>query len=93
MLPTTAGLGPRAKQNGTDAWHYILMSALNGLDAHGNCVSCFGPPTAAKAKALQDLLEDCERFVADVRARTPTDFKKELGAKLRSYWGEPVFCA
>ena len=70
-----------------------MIAALNGLDSHGNCVSFFGPPTAAQARALSELLMEGSRFVADVSARTPTDFKKELGAKLEAYWGEPVYTA
>ena len=50
-------------------------------------------PTVAQSRALGSLLKDCERSVADEQARTPTHFNKELGAKLNSYWGEPVYCA
>ena len=84
---------PKPEKAGADAWHYILIAALNNLDSHGRCVSFFGPPTTAQARALQDLLDDCIRFVADDSARAPVDFNKELGAKLESYWGEPVFTA
>ena len=92
-FPSGKVLGPKAKIMGADAWHYILVTALNGLDSHGNRVSFFGPPTTAQAKTLTELLQDCERFVADENARTPTDFNKELGAKLGAYWGDPVYTA
>lgn len=90
MLPSDKVLGPRAKQHGAEAW---IVAALNGLDSHGNCVSFFGPPTVEPAKALTGQMEDCVRFVADDKSRTPTDFKKELGAKLQSLLGETVYCA
>ena len=93
LFPCKGVLGPRARKVGAEAWHCLIVAALNGMDSHGNCVSFFGPPSVPQAKALSDLLEDCERFVADEKARTPTDFTKELGAKLQSYWGEPVYCA
>ena len=78
---------------GAEAWLYLVVAALNGMDAHGNCVSFFGPPTPAQATALAQLLGDCERFVQNDTAKSPTDFNRELGAKLESYWGEPVFTA
>ena len=93
MFPSGKVLGPKARAQGANAWHYLLVAALNGLDSHGNCVSFFGPPTPAQAAALQKLLVDCERFVADGESRTPIDFSKELGGKLNSYWGEPVYTA
>ena len=70
-----------------------MIASLNKMDSHGKCVSYFGPPTAAQARALSELLLEAQRFVEDTTARTPTDFKKEMGAKLESYWGEPVFTA
>ena len=84
-------LGPKEKKLGAEHWQYLQIAALNGLDSHGNCISFFGPPTVAQAEALQGLLEDCERFVEDTTARTPTDFNKELGGKLISCWGEPLY--
>ena len=93
MFRSPAVLGPKALQTGAESWQHLLVSALNGLDSHGNCVSIFGPPSEAQSRALSDLLADCTQFVADTKARTPTDFGKELGAKANSYWGEPVFCA
>ena len=92
-FPSGKVLGPKSRKLGAEAWHYILIAALNGLDSHGNCVSFFGPPTPAQASALAALLVDCERFVKDETARSPVDFQKELGAKLHSYWGEPVYTA
>ena len=70
---------------GAEAWQFLLVAALNGLESHGSRICYFGLPTVAQSKALQDLLRDCELFVADVKARTPTDFNKELGAKIDSY--------
>ena len=93
MFHSKAVLGPKARQTGAEAWQHLLVAALNGLDAHGNCLSLFGPPTEAQASALKALLKDCQEFVSDDKARTPTDFSKELGAKTESYWGEPVYCA
>ena len=93
MFEGVAVLSPKAKKAGAQAWLCLLVAALNGLDSHGKTKAYFGPPSVPQAKALADLLEDCQRFVADDSARTPTDFTKELGAKLHSYWGEPVYCA
>ena len=93
LFPSSKTLGPRAKKAGAEAWLCLVVIALNGLDSHGKAFSGFGPPTVAQARALDSLRRDCERFVADDKARTPTDFTKELGAKLHSYWGEPVYCA
>ena len=93
LFQSDAILGPKTQRLGAEAWQDLLVSALNGLDSHGNCVSLFGPPTEPQAKALEALLEDCRLFVADTKVRTPTDFVKELGSKHQSYWGEPVYCA
>ena len=93
LYQSTAILGPKAKQIGAQAWQHLIVAALNGLDAHGNCVSFFGPPSEGQALALKNIKRDCENFVADEKARTPTDFTKELGAKTDSYWGDPVFTA
>ena len=93
MFHSKAILGPKALQTGAEAWQHLLVSALNGLDSHGNCVSIFGPPSEAQASALNALLEDCTQFVADTKARTPTDYGKELGSKAQTYWGQPVYCA
>ena len=93
MFPSDKILGPKAKKLGAEAWLHLLTAALNGMDSHGGCVSFFGPPTEAQSRALKELKLDCERFVRDETAKTPTDFVKELGAKTHSYWGEPVYCA
>ena len=93
LYHTSAIISPKGKKLGAVAWQHLITAALNGLDSHGNCVSTFGPPTATQAAALRGILADCERFVEDDKAKTPTDFDKELGAKAHSYWGESVFCA
>ena len=78
---------------GTDAWLYCLVCSLNALDSHGNCVSFECRHSEAQARALEELRADCKYLASDVEARTPTDFDKELGGKLNSYWGEPVYTA
>ena len=93
IFPKGEKPGAVAKMKGSEAWQYIMIAALNNMDSHGNCVCFYGPPTTAQAKALSELLIEASRFVADDNARTPTDFKKELGAKLEAYWGEPVYTA
>ena len=93
MLKSDGQIGPQARQAGAEAWHYMVVSAQNGLDAHGRSASYLSPPTVAQAAALFKLMEDCVRFVSDTVAKTPIDFNKELGTKLHSYCGEPVFCA
>ena len=86
-------LGSKEKELGAKSWLYLIVSALNSLDSHGNCVSYYGPPSLPQARALDELLEDCRIFVADEKAMTPVDFNKELGGKLHAYWGEPVYTA
>ena len=86
-------LSARAKEAGTEAWLYCVVCALNVMDSHGNCVAFNATPTEAQRAALDELRADCDYLVADPEARTPTDFEKELGGKLNSYWGEPVYTA
>ena len=93
LFPATGIISTSAKLLGAECWQHLLVAALNGLDSHGNCLSIFGPPTAAQKRALEGLLLDCTNFVSDEKARTPTDFTKQLGAKSNSYWGEPVYTA
>ena len=76
-----------AKKLGAEAWQYVMIAALNNLDSHGNCVSFFGPPTTAQARALSELSMEGGRLFADVTARTPTDFKKELGCNIGGLLG------
>mgnify|MGYP003335272076 CR=1 FL=1 len=92
-FPQNGGLSEEARKLGADAWQHLVISALNGLDSHGMCASFFGPATPAQSQALSDLYDQCQRFVKDGKPRTPVDFKRELGAKMHSYWGEPVYTA
>ena len=48
-------VGPGALAAGAEAWLYCVVSALNAMDSHGNCVAFDCSPTEALRAALVEL--------------------------------------
>ena len=86
-------LQPAAITHGAEAWLALVIVAINAMGGFFYNGPPSGPATEAQTKAINLLRADCQHFVKDDSARSPTDLIKELGAKAISYWGEPVYTA
>ena len=67
MFPSDEILGPKEKHMGAEAWQFLLLAALNGLDSHGNGIRYFWSLKLIPARAL--------RLSADVRLPKTLSFK------------------